>query len=124
MKQAQLKAAQGKGPAYNFWMHWQSPALSGRAMAFHCFDLCFFFNNSERCDGVTGNGEAAKRLARQMSQAWIHFAHTGNPNHAGIPRWDPVTANGSETMIFDAESRFNVDPDSLEREAFSKTIPA
>jgi hypothetical protein len=37
---------------------------------------------------------------------------------------DPVTANGSETMIFDAESRFNVDPDSLEREAFSKTIPA
>lgn len=124
MKQAQLKAAQGAAPAYNFWMHWQSPALSGRAMAFHCFDLCFFFNNAERCDSVTGNGEVGKRLARQMSQAWIHFARTGNPNHAGIPRWDPVTANGSETMIFDAESRFNVNPDGLERATFSKTIPA
>ena len=67
---------------------------------------------------------AAKSLARQMSQAWIHFAHTGNPNHAGIPKWEPVTANGSETMIFDMESRFNVDPDSAERAAYSKTIPA
>jgi para-nitrobenzyl esterase len=124
MKQAQLKAGQAKAPAYNFWMHWQSPALSGRAMAFHCFDLPFFFNNSERCDSVTGNGQVAKKLARQMSQAWIHFARTGNPNHVGIPRWDPVTANGSQTMIFDAESRFNVDPDSLERATFSKTVPA
>jgi len=123
MKQTQLKAAQRKAPAYNFWMHWQSPALSGRAMAFHCFDLCFFFNNSERCDSVTGNGEAAKRLASQMSQAWIHFAHTGNPNHAGIPKWEPVTANGSETMIFDTESHFNVDPDSPERAAYGRTIP-
>jgi para-nitrobenzyl esterase len=123
IKQAQLKAAQGKAPAYNFWMQWQSPALSGRAMAFHCFDLCFFFNNSERCDSATGNGEAAKRLARQMSQAWTRFARTGNPNHAGIPKWQPVTSNGSETMIFDMESRFNVDPDSAERAAYSKTIP-
>ena len=123
MRQAQLKAAQGKAPAYNFWMRWQSPILSGRAMAFHCLDLCFFFNNSERCDNMTGNGAAAKRLARQMSQAWIHFARTGNPNHAGIPKWDPVTANGSETMIFDTESHYNVDPDSSERAAYGKTIP-
>jgi hypothetical protein len=34
-----------------------------------------------------------------------------------------VTSNGSETMIFDMESRFNVDPDSAERAAYSKTIP-
>jgi len=123
IKQAQLKAAQGKAPAYNFWMQWQSPILSGRAMAFHCFDLCFFFNNSDRCDNMTGNGAVAKRLALQMSQAWIHFARTGNPNHAGIPKWDPVTVNGSETMIFDTESHFNVDPDSPERAVYGKTTP-
>jgi para-nitrobenzyl esterase len=123
MRQAQLKAAQGKAPAYNFWLQWQSPILSGRAMAFHCFDLCFFFNNSERCDNMTGNGITAKRLARQMSQAWIRFARTGDPNHAEMPKWKPVTANGSETMIFDAESHFNADPDSSERAVYSKTIP-
>jgi len=59
-----------------------------------------------------------------MSQAWIHFARTGNPNHAGIPKSDPVTANGSETMIFDTESLFKADPDSLEGGAYSKTVPA
>ena len=72
---------------------------------------------------MTGNGAVARRLAQQMSQAWIHFARTGNPNHAGIPKWDPVTANGSEMMIFDTESLFKADPDSLERGAYSKTVP-
>jgi para-nitrobenzyl esterase len=66
---------------------------------------------------------AAKSLARQMSQAWIHFARPGNPNYEGIPKGGPVTPNGSETMIFDMESRFDVDPDSLERAAYGKTIP-
>jgi len=64
VKQAKLKAAQGKASAYNFWMQWQSPILSSRAMAFHCFDLCFFFNNSERCASMTGNGAVARRLAQ------------------------------------------------------------
>ena len=31
---------------------------------------------------------AAKSLARQMSQAWIHFARPGNPNYEGIPKGD------------------------------------
>jgi para-nitrobenzyl esterase len=69
------------------------------------------------------NGAVAQRLGQQLSQAWIHFARTGSPNHAGIPKWYPVTANGSETMIFDTETHFNVDPDSPERAAYSKTIP-
>jgi para-nitrobenzyl esterase len=60
----------------------------------------------------------------QMSQAWIHFARTGNPNHSGIPEWDPVTANGSETMIFDTVTRFSPDPDSAERQAVASATIA
>jgi para-nitrobenzyl esterase len=117
--QAQRKAALGNAPAYNFWFQWQTPILSGRPMAFHCADLNFFFNNSERCAYQTGNGPEAQRLAAQMSQVWIHFARTGNPNHSGIPKWEPVTANGSETMIFDTVNRFSPDPDSAERRAIA-----
>ena len=117
--QAQRKAALGKAPAYNFWFQWQTPILSGRPMAFHCADLNFFFHNSERCAYQTGNGPEAQQLAMQISQAWIQFARTGDPNHAGLPKWEPVTASGSQTMIFDTLNRFSPDPDSAERQAIA-----
>ena len=59
-----------------------------------------------------------------MSQAWIHFARTGNPNHPEIPKWEPVTSNGHQTMIFDTETRFSPDPDSQERATFNNAVPA
>jgi hypothetical protein len=31
----------------------------------------------------------------------LHFARTGNPNHAAMPKWDPVSATVLPTMIFD-----------------------
>jgi para-nitrobenzyl esterase len=120
VKQGQLKSAQSKAPAYNFWFQWQSPVLSGRAMSFHCLDLPFFFNNAERSENMTGNGPEAQRLARQMSDCWIRFARTGNPNHPGIPAWKPVTPQGNETMIFDSENHFSVDPDSAERAVYER----
>jgi para-nitrobenzyl esterase len=124
MIQAQRKAALGKAPAYNWWLQWQTPILSGRAMAFHCSDLSFFFNNSERCAQATGNGPEAQRLAAQMSQAWIHFARNGNPNHPAIPNWKPVNVNGSQTMIFDTNTHFSEDPDSAERQLVCCTLPS
>jgi para-nitrobenzyl esterase len=46
-----------------------------------------------------------------VSEAWIHFARTGNPNHKGLPRWEPLTAATNATMIFDdaCELRNNFD---------------
>ena len=36
-----------------------------------------------------------------MSEAWIAFVKTGNPNHKGMPTWDPVTPGKTATMVFD-----------------------
>ena len=115
IRQCQRKAALQKAPAYNCWWQWQGPILDGRVMALHSGDLAFFFDNLERCQAQTGNGQEAHTLADQMSEAWIHFARTGDPNHPGIPNWSPVTPEGSETMIFDAPSVFSRDPDSEQR---------
>jgi para-nitrobenzyl esterase len=117
--QSQRKAALGKAPAYNFWFTWQPPILEGRPMAFHCADLSFFFDNMERCETMTGNGPDARKLSAQMSEAWIAFAKTGNPNHPGIPKWSPVTPNGSETMIFDSPSTFSATADTEERKVLA-----
>jgi para-nitrobenzyl esterase len=124
VKQAQLKAAQGKAPAYLFWFQWQTPVLDGRPMAFHCSDLSFVFDNMERCETMTGNGPAARALSAQMSQAWINFARTGDPNHASIPKWNPVKdSDGGQTMIFDTPCHFSENPDGEERKLFD-SIPA
>lgn len=40
-----------------------------------------------------------------MSQAWVNFARTGNPNVEGQPEWKPYTRDNGNTMIFDTESR-------------------
>jgi para-nitrobenzyl esterase len=60
---------------------------------------------------MTGGGESARALAAKVSEAWIQFARTGNPNHKGLPHWEPLTAATNATMIFDdaCELRNNFD---------------
>jgi len=115
VKQCQAKAALRRAAAYNCWWQWQSPILDGRIMALHSGDLAFFLNNLERCQAQTGNSPEARALASQMSDAWVHFVRTGDPNHAGLPKWSPVTPEGSETMIFDVPSVYSQDPDGDQR---------
>jgi para-nitrobenzyl esterase len=54
-----------------------------------------------------------------VSQAWIQFARTGNPNHSGLPRWPSVSANALPTMVFDARCEVKDNPDAQERKALA-----
>ena len=63
----------------------------------------FAFDNVERCANATGGGPDAQALADVMSEAWIAFVKTGNPNHKGMPKWDPVASGKVNTMIFDTK---------------------
>lgn len=115
--QAASKARQGGAPAYLYWFNWRSPVLDGRPRAFHCLDIPFAFANTDRCDSMTGGGQDARALSAQVADAFVAFARSGDPNHAGLPRWRPVTREGAATLIFDAKSRFDPDPDAIERAA-------
>lgn len=117
--QAATKARQGRAPAYLYEFNWASPVLDGRPRAFHCLDIPFAFANTDRCDSMTGGGEAARALSAQIADAFVAFAKGGDPNHAGLPRWDPVVVEGAATMIFDAKTRFDRDPDAVERAAIT-----
>jgi len=106
LDQVRRKVAQKGAPAYSYRFDWQPPVLEGRPMAFHCAELAFVFDNAARCENMTGNGAAAQALAAKMSQAWINFARTGDPNHPGLPHWKPFDPATNGTMVFDNECVF------------------
>jgi len=46
-----------------------------------------------------------------MCKAWVNFAKTGNPNHDGLPNWDPCTDEKETTMLFSSNSVTKVNYD-------------
>jgi para-nitrobenzyl esterase len=120
--QAGLKAAQGT-PAYLYWFTWKTPVLDGRPRSIHCIDLPFCFDNTDRSENLTGGGPGPRALAANVSEAWIQFARSGNPNHASIPNWTAFSAESCPTMIFDTECKLQNNPDREERQALKITPP-
>ncbi|HUD57663.1 MAG TPA: carboxylesterase family protein [Terracidiphilus sp.] len=105
---------------YCYQFAWQTPILDGRPMAFHCSEMPFVFDNPDLCEHMTGGGDAAHILARQVSTAWMNFARNGDPNHAGIPRWKRFNAKDKTTMIFDDRCEAKDNLDSSQQETASK----
>ena len=114
--QAKAKSTAGGAPVYMYLFAWQSPVFGGKYKALHCMELPFVFNNIARCEEMTGGGKEAYALADKMSQSWINFAKTGNPNANGLPKWEPYTAEKGATMFFDNTStvRYHHDKELLE----------
>jgi len=122
LRQAALKAAQGGAPAYLYWFAWDSPVLDGRLHSFHCSEMPFVFDNTDRCDHMTGGGPDARALAARISAAWVQFARTGNPNHGGLPLWPAFGAGKRSTMIFDNACAVKDDPDGEEQKALDQSM--
>ncbi len=100
--QANTKSSLKNGaPVYMYLFTWQSPAFDGKYKALHCMELPFVFDNVEKANHMTGGGQEAHGLADKMSQAWINFAKTGDPNHPGLPEWPVYNTSNTATMHFD-----------------------
>ena len=115
--QAERKAALNAAPAYLYWFTWQTPVLNGRPRAFHCAELPFVFDNTDRCAAMTGGTAEARELGSKMSDCWINFARKGDPNHAGAPHWAAFTPDKVQTMIFDNKCELKNDPAGEARRA-------
>ncbi|MBR1657400.1 MAG: carboxylesterase/lipase family protein [Synergistaceae bacterium] len=97
LKTMNVKAGQS-APVYAYVFTWETPVMGGYAMAYHCSELPFVFNNIALSEKATGGGEKAQALADKMSKAWVDFARTGNPG------WEAYTQENGATMLFDDES--------------------
>jgi para-nitrobenzyl esterase len=91
-------------PVWNYLFAYEYP-VDGGITAFHTSELVFAFHNvsEPHMRIATGGQPAAFALQDKVSQAWINFARTGNPNQPAL-QWKPYTAQDPETMVFDAVS--------------------
>jgi para-nitrobenzyl esterase len=69
---------------------------------------------------MTGKGQDRYALADRMAKAWVAFARTGNPSHAGLPAWGAFNTTTRTTMIFDKECRVVNDPNGVEQRLLRK----
>lgn len=90
---------------YNYLFTWESPVLDGRFRSAHCLELPFVFNNVEKCREMTGLTKEAVQLGDRMSQAWINFARTGNPQYNRLPAWEAYLPANGNTLLFNATPR-------------------
>ena len=114
--QADVKVAQQGAPVYMYMFAWESPVMDGILRSTHCMEIPFVFNNADLHAGMTGGGKEAIELADRMSQAWINFARTGNPNAKCLPEWPAYNPEEGAMMIFDntCEVRYNHDKELME----------
>jgi para-nitrobenzyl esterase len=120
---ADRKAAQGGAPVYQYYLTWATPIDGGKWGAPHALDIGFVFDNVAKSESMSGVGEAQQAIADMMSEAWLAFARSGDPNHAGLPDWAPYDAERRATMVFDNEPALVDDPRRREMDLISAALP-
>ncbi len=105
-------------PAYAYQVDCACPDDHRRAQ--HMTDIPLAFDNTDKDGAITGNDERARQMAAVVSETFIAFAKTGNPNNKLLPEWTPYSLAKRETMVFDLPPHLDNDPRGRERKLFEK----
>src|SRR5205814_9019288 len=107
---ADRRSALGKGPVYLYYWRWETPVDDGRLKAPHTIEIPFAFDNIQAAKRLTGGGPETMALADRVSDTWLAFARTGNPNQPKLPPWTKYTSAESPTMGFNSQTAVVQDP--------------
>jgi para-nitrobenzyl esterase len=122
IKIAERRAALQKGPVYLYYFTWQTPVQGGRLKSPHTIEIPFAFDNVKVSARLTGGGPEAIALADKVSDTWIAFARTGNPNTSKLPHWPAFTVKDRATMVINNVSKVVNDPLRDQRIAMSRVL--
>jgi len=110
MKIAERRAALGKAPVCLYYFRWETPVQGGRLKSPHTIEIPFVFDNVKISSALTGGGAEAMALADKVSDAWIAFARSGDPNTPKLPHWPAFNSTDRPTMVFNNQSKVENDP--------------
>jgi para-nitrobenzyl esterase len=113
--ESKLKA--GKAPVFMYLFTWESDYKGYLMKAAHGMEIPFAFDTTEAME-MTGARPDKPQLVDNVSGAWLAFAHSSNPSHPGIPKWEPYTMEKRATMILDVPCRLEYDPAREELDAW------
>lgn len=101
---------------YNYLFTWPSPAYNGDLGSCHALEIPFVFNtlNNIAFKEFIGENKGLNAISHNIMDAWIAFAHSGNPNHDGIPNWPSYDIEKRSTMLMD--HKFQVVEKYLDKE--------
>lgn len=122
MKIAERRAALGKGSVYLYYFAWETPVQGGLLKSPHNLEWPFAFDNAQICSNLTGGGPEAMALADKVSDTWIAFARTGNPNNPKMPHWPEFNATDHPTMVINNQSNVVNDPLREQRIAMFRAL--
>lgn len=109
---ANRKREGGAASVYTYLLTFEPQVHDGTLGSPHILDVPLIFNNTDL--PYVGLRPEREMVSSAMSDAWIAFAASGDPNHSGIPQWLPYSASQHETMVFDVSSRLVLDPDGAD----------
>jgi para-nitrobenzyl esterase len=111
MKAAERRSAPGFAPAYLYYWTWESPLEGGKYRAQHTIDIAFAFDNV-KASRLTAGAPDAQALADRVSEAFIAFFRTGDPNtpKSKLPAWPRFDSFSRPTMVFDGTPELRNDP--------------
>ena len=116
--QADRKAEQGGAPTYFYMLNWNTPVDGGKWQSPHALDIGMVFDNVAKAESMSGIGDEQQLIADMMSEAWLAFARTGNPNNHLLPEWPAYQTDARMVMVFDLEPSVQEDPHGEQRRLF------
>ena len=116
---AEAQAAHQPEHTFMYLFEWASTAFDGRLGSCHALEIPFLFDALDKpgAELFTGPG-APRNLALAIQDAWLAFARTGSPAHAGLPEWPAFDADGRATMHLGDPCHLEHDPAPSQRAAW------
>ncbi len=107
---AKLQSQTGRHPAWLYRFDRVPPGRPDLAEhgAFHSAEIGYALHSLPMWDRPWEPLD--HRLSDMMSNYWVNFAATGNPNGEDLPKWPPVSLGQSNTFVFGEKMGLETDP--------------